>query len=77
MCVFCVRARKDPALANRDQALELLAQLERPGAMPREHALHVAARLLAWCESDVSRFRCEEIVPDALENPDFVDETPE
>lgn len=45
--------------------------------MPREHALHVATRLLAWCESDVSRFRCEEIVPDALENPDFVDETPE
>ncbi|HEY4042196.1 MAG TPA: hypothetical protein VGM32_10210 [Rhodopila sp.] len=63
MCFACVRAANEWTIASPDEALELLAQLERPGALSREDALRLGVRLLAWSESDASRFRCEKVIP--------------
>ncbi|MBN8909866.1 MAG: hypothetical protein BGO51_01340 [Rhodospirillales bacterium 69-11] len=65
MCVLCGPATSGTGIATRDQALALLARLERPGTLPAAEAVHLAMRLLAWSECDAPRLHCDGVEPPA------------
>jgi hypothetical protein len=60
VCVFCAGAKQDWGPGSREQVLEGLALLERPGELSRDEALRIGGRLLRWTETGLSGFRCEE-----------------
>ncbi len=76
MCFYCAKAKSDWTIASREQALELLAQLERPAGLRRNDALSVGARLLSWTESELSSFLCEEAFSGAPADCDLSDGRP-
>jgi hypothetical protein len=60
VCFYCKRSRDEQSIASREQALEWLGRLERCEGLRFVDALNVGAELLAWAESELSNFRCEE-----------------
>jgi hypothetical protein len=59
VCVVCKQAQNDWTVTSPKRALELLARLDCPDGLSRSDALRLAARLLAWTESE--GFRCEAV----------------
>lgn len=60
MCVLCVPSG-DPALAQRNHVLQLLALIEHPDALPADMALRLAQEVLALTEAGGTTLQCEAV----------------
>ena len=60
-CPHCADGA-DPGLARRKRALQLLALIEHPTALPADSALRIAQELLAWSVQEGANHRFESVV---------------
>lgn len=70
MCLLC-EGGGDLALGRRAHALQLLALVEHPDALPAEAALRLAREVLALAQHERTERRCDAVLP-----PDLVIKQP-
>ena len=62
MCLLCAASSEDRNRARRAHALQLLALVEDPDALPAGAALRLAREVLVLAEEEQTEFRCDPVL---------------